>query len=206
VFLAALRGLWQTTLRCPSHIVRHGREWIDGPAEFINANVIGTYVLLEAALGHRSGMVTGTTLPAARTGSSRARLGADADRYSVIASDLHRLLVAGLPACCERFRTSARGKRWLQSFRNPPWMQADGRRECRSGRIPYKRGQGESAIDTKLPVDVMQVKFDGSFTDIQLARYLFVCKTLGGKNHDLLFPRAQHAGMTILRSVCNSEL
>ena len=27
-------------------------------------------------------------------------------RYSVIASDLHRLLVAGLPAHCERFRTS----------------------------------------------------------------------------------------------------
>jgi hypothetical protein len=29
-----------------------------------------------------------------------ARLGADMDRYSFIASDLHRLLVAGLPAHC----------------------------------------------------------------------------------------------------------
>ena len=29
------------------------------------------------------------------------RLGADVDRYSVITSDLHRLLVAGLPAHCE---------------------------------------------------------------------------------------------------------
>ena len=41
---------------------------------------------------------------AALTGD-RARLGADVDRYSVIASDLHRLLVAGLPAHCERFWT-----------------------------------------------------------------------------------------------------
>jgi hypothetical protein len=36
-----------------------------------------------------------------------ARLGADMDRYSFIVSDLHRLLVAGLPAHCERFRTSS---------------------------------------------------------------------------------------------------
>ena len=34
-----------------------------------------------------------------------ARLGANVDRYSFIASDLHRLLVAGLPAHCERFCT-----------------------------------------------------------------------------------------------------
>jgi hypothetical protein len=34
-----------------------------------------------------------------------ARLGANVDRYSLIASDLHRLLVAGLPAHCERFCT-----------------------------------------------------------------------------------------------------
>jgi len=30
--------------------------------------------------------------------SANARLGADVDRYSFIASDLHRLLLAGLPA------------------------------------------------------------------------------------------------------------
>ena len=41
---------------------------------------------------------------AALTGD-RARLGADVDRYSVIASDLHRLLVVGLPAHCEKFWT-----------------------------------------------------------------------------------------------------
>jgi hypothetical protein len=41
---------------------------------------------------------------AALTGD-RARLGADVDRYSVIVSDLHQLLVAGLPAHCERFWT-----------------------------------------------------------------------------------------------------
>jgi len=34
-----------------------------------------------------------------------ARLGADVDRYSVITSDLHRLLVAGLPAHCEKLWT-----------------------------------------------------------------------------------------------------
>ena len=45
---------------------------------------------------------------AALTGS-RARLRADVDRYSVIVSDLHRLLVAGLPAHCERFWTLPRG-------------------------------------------------------------------------------------------------
>jgi len=37
-----------------------------------------------------------------------ARLGADMDRYSFIVSDLHRLLVAGLPAHCERFWTLPR--------------------------------------------------------------------------------------------------
>jgi len=36
-----------------------------------------------------------------------ARLGADMDRYSFIVSDLHRLLVAGLPAHCERICTSS---------------------------------------------------------------------------------------------------
>jgi len=35
----------------------------------------------------------------------RARLGVDVDRYSFIVSDLHRLLIAGLPAHCERFWT-----------------------------------------------------------------------------------------------------
>jgi hypothetical protein len=47
---------------------------------------------------------------AALTGD-RARLGADVDRYSVIASDLHRLLVAGLPAHCERFWTLPQSNR-----------------------------------------------------------------------------------------------
>jgi hypothetical protein len=48
---------------------------------------------------------------AALTGD-RARLGADVDRYSVIASDLHRLLVAGLPAHCERFCTLSTIRSW----------------------------------------------------------------------------------------------
>ena len=41
---------------------------------------------------------------AALTGDC-ARLGADVVSYSFIVSDLHRLLVAGLPAHCERFWT-----------------------------------------------------------------------------------------------------
>ena len=35
-------------LAAESHVDRS----IDGPAEFINTNVVGTYVLLEAALAH----------------------------------------------------------------------------------------------------------------------------------------------------------
>ena len=42
---------------------------------------------------------------AAALTDDRAWLGVDVDRYSFIASDLHRLLVAGLPAHCERFWT-----------------------------------------------------------------------------------------------------
>ena len=34
-----------------------------------------------------------------------ARLGADVVRYSFIVSDFHRLLLAGLPAHCEKFWT-----------------------------------------------------------------------------------------------------
>src|SRR5262249_45241175 len=39
---------------------------------------------------------------AAAFAGDRARLGVDVDRYSFIVSDLHRLLIAGLPAHCER--------------------------------------------------------------------------------------------------------
>ena len=43
---------------------------------------------------------------AAALTDGNARLGADVDRYSVITSDLHRLLVAGLPsATCEKLWT-----------------------------------------------------------------------------------------------------
>src|SRR5262249_23394029 len=38
-----------------------------------------------------------------------ARLVVDVDRYSFIVSDLHRLLIAGLPAHCETFCTSSLG-------------------------------------------------------------------------------------------------
>src|SRR5215468_9325304 len=41
----------------------------------------------------------------------RARLVVDVDRYSFIVSDLHRLLIAGLPAHCERFWTLPRKSR-----------------------------------------------------------------------------------------------
>jgi hypothetical protein len=42
---------------------------------------------------------TDASLPPLR--GDRARLGVDVDRYSFIVSDLHRLLIAGLPAHCE---------------------------------------------------------------------------------------------------------
>jgi hypothetical protein len=42
---------------------------------------------------------------AAAFAGDRARLGVDVDRYSFIVSDLHRLLIAGLPAHCEKFWT-----------------------------------------------------------------------------------------------------
>jgi hypothetical protein len=39
-----------------------------------------------------------------------ARLGVDVVRYSFIVSDLHQLLLAGLPAHCERFWTLPQGR------------------------------------------------------------------------------------------------
>src|SRR5262249_36614609 len=44
---------------------------------------------------------------AAAFAGDRARLGVDVDRYSFIVSDLHRLLIAGLPAHCERICMSS---------------------------------------------------------------------------------------------------
>jgi hypothetical protein len=55
----------------------------------------------------------------------------------------------------------------------------------------YQRGEGKSAFDGKLLVDVMQVKFDSSFADTQLARNRFVGKPLGGETHDLAFAPSQ---------------
>ena len=45
---------------------------------------------------------------AAALTDDHARLRADVDRYSFIVSDFHRLLVAGLPAHCEKFWTLPR--------------------------------------------------------------------------------------------------
>jgi hypothetical protein len=42
-----------------------------------------------------------------------ARLGVDMDRYSFVVSALHRLLVAGLPAHCERNLYVIRGAHCL---------------------------------------------------------------------------------------------
>src|SRR5262245_18223233 len=63
-----------------------------------------------------------------------ARLGADMDRYSLIVSDLHQLLVAGLPAHCERFWTLPQSDSLLARCRDPherqgPWLEvhSDGR-------------------------------------------------------------------------------
>jgi hypothetical protein len=53
---------------------------------------------------------------AALTGD-RARLEVDVDRYSFIVSDLHRLLIAGLPAHCERFWTLPSASIARESFK-----------------------------------------------------------------------------------------
>ena len=50
-----------------------------------------------------------------------ARLGADVVRYSVIASDLYRLLVAGLPAHCEEFSSSSEKPTWQYQNQDPLW-------------------------------------------------------------------------------------
>ena len=63
-----------------------------GVQEFNEAQPILAYVLPYRRL-------------AAALTDDRARLGANVDRYSFIVSDLHRLLVAGLPAHCERLWT-----------------------------------------------------------------------------------------------------
>ena len=66
----------------------------------------------------------------------------------------------------------------------------------------YQRGEGKSAFDAKLPVDAMQMKFDSSFADTQLARNRFVGKTLGGETHDLAFAPSQNlAVQRAVRSV-----
>jgi len=45
-------------------------------------------------------------------------------------------------------------------------QRADGGRRYRSGGIPYQRRKGKSTFDTKLSVDTVQVKFDGSFANV----------------------------------------
>ena len=55
-----------------------------------------------------------------------ARLRVDVDRYSFIVSDLHRLLVAGLPAHCERFCTSSHTfiRREIRAIEDTPPVKA----------------------------------------------------------------------------------
>src|SRR5262245_48724011 len=65
----------------------------------------------------------------------RARFVVDVDRYSFIVSDLHRLLIAGLPAHCETFCTSSR---------------SEARRDTRAGH--YERGLQTKAGEVRLRV------------------------------------------------------
>jgi len=57
---------------------------------------------------------------------SPLHLGVDVDRYSFIVSDLHRLLVAGLPAHCERFCTSSHTfiRREIRAIEDTPPVKA----------------------------------------------------------------------------------
>jgi hypothetical protein len=62
--------------------------------------------------------------------------------------------------------------------------------------------KGKSTLYTKLLVDPMQVKLDGSFGDVEFARNQFVGKTLGGEEHDLALAHAQHVEVRgVLHSV-----
>ena len=94
-----------------------------------------------------------------------ARLGADAVRYSLIVSDLHRSLVAGLPAHCERFWTLPEGPRENaaqprmlgriakhREFAERPqrgrFLLADLRR-CAATRAPYRPHRGAEGFSFK---------------------------------------------------------
>ena len=59
----------------------------------------------ESLRGSMAGLCTALPTLRRRLYGLRRTLRADMDRYSFIVSDLHRLLVAGLPAHCERFWT-----------------------------------------------------------------------------------------------------
>jgi len=61
-----------------------------------------------------------------------------------------------------------------------------------SGQFTNPDGKGKTAVDTKLPVDAMQVKLDGSFSDIEFTRYRFVGKTFRSENRNVSFALAQY--------------
>jgi hypothetical protein len=61
--------------------------------------------------------------------------------------------------------------------------------------------QGEPALDAELLINPMQVKFDGSFSDIQFARDHFVRQSFDRKQHDFAFARAQHVTIQGIRSL-----
>src|SRR5262245_19217605 len=63
-----------------------------------------------------------------------ARLRVDVDRYSFIVSDLHRLLVAGLPAHCEKFWTLPAGAHQAWSF-----ILFEGKGLCLCVQCPLRR-------------------------------------------------------------------
>ena len=76
-----------------------------------------------------------------------ARLGADMDRYSFIVSDLHRLLVTGLPAHCERFRTSS----WRRIRTNNP-LERILREIRRRTRVVGAFPDDQSALNLAVPI------------------------------------------------------
>ena len=75
---------------------------------------------------------------AAALTDNNARLGANVDRYSLIASDLHRLLVAGLPAHYERFWMKIPARPSHQALRNVE-VSGDTRSIGYSGEVSARR-------------------------------------------------------------------
>jgi hypothetical protein len=106
---------------------------------------------------------------AATLAGDSARLEVDVDRYSFIVSDSHRLLIAGLPAHCERFWTLPHTRLWRDSTAPESGLPSDCHPDCiivleavrmRPGEIKPRTRRWKKCVtllDSKSPIDTAQV-------------------------------------------------